>query len=99
MAYSNDGAYLAVVDERKVTTAFNVADGYSVNHLLSYISFFVDYSVSSVYMNRYCLLYHFSFFILFLFTRSKMSFTDTTPNQCPWPGLLTMSTLQLVGWT
>uniref|UniRef100_UPI003AAF73FE WD repeat-containing protein 1 isoform X2 n=1 Tax=Centroberyx gerrardi TaxID=166262 RepID=UPI003AAF73FE len=30
MAYSNDGAYLAVTDERKVVTVFTVADGYSV---------------------------------------------------------------------
>ncbi|KAM7401758.1 hypothetical protein PAMP_017046 [Pampus punctatissimus] len=32
MAYSNDGAYLAVIDDKKVTTAFNVADGYSVKN-------------------------------------------------------------------
>nr|XP_057947549.1 WD repeat-containing protein 1 [Doryrhamphus excisus] len=32
MAYSNDGAYLAVIDEKKVATAFNVADGYSVKN-------------------------------------------------------------------
>lgn len=31
MAYSNDGAYLAVIDEKKAATAFTVADGYSVN--------------------------------------------------------------------
>uniref|UniRef100_A0A3B4XY90 WD repeat domain 1 n=1 Tax=Seriola lalandi dorsalis TaxID=1841481 RepID=A0A3B4XY90_SERLL len=29
MAYSNDGAYLAVIDEKKVATVFTVADGYS----------------------------------------------------------------------
>ncbi len=39
MAYSNDGAYLAVIDERKVTTAYTVADGYSVSIYLSYIFF------------------------------------------------------------
>ncbi|XP_034543237.1 WD repeat-containing protein 1 [Notolabrus celidotus] len=32
MAYSNDGAYLAVIDEKKVATVFNVADGYSVKN-------------------------------------------------------------------
>lgn len=31
MAYSNDGAYLAVIDETKVATVFTVADGYSVS--------------------------------------------------------------------
>ncbi|XP_041639671.1 WD repeat-containing protein 1 [Cheilinus undulatus] len=31
LAYSNDGAHLAVIDERKVATVFNVADGYSTN--------------------------------------------------------------------
>lgn len=30
MAYSNDGAFLAVSDEKKVVTVFTVADGYSV---------------------------------------------------------------------
>ncbi|CAJ1051470.1 WD repeat-containing protein 1 [Xyrichtys novacula] len=30
MAFSNDGAYLAVIDDRKVATVFTVADGYSV---------------------------------------------------------------------
>ena len=35
MAYSNDGAYLAVTDEKKVVTVFTVADGYSVCTLLS----------------------------------------------------------------
>lgn len=30
MAYSSDGAYLAVIDDKKVATAFSVADGYSV---------------------------------------------------------------------
>lgn len=30
MAYSNDGAYLAAIDERKVATVYTVADGYSV---------------------------------------------------------------------
>lgn len=29
MAYSNNGAYLAAVDDKKVTTVFTVADGYS----------------------------------------------------------------------
>uniref|UniRef100_A0A669DCA4 WD repeat domain 1 n=1 Tax=Oreochromis niloticus TaxID=8128 RepID=A0A669DCA4_ORENI len=29
MAYSNDGAYLAAIDDKKVITVFNVADGYS----------------------------------------------------------------------
>lgn len=30
MAYSKDGAYLAVTDEKKVVTVFTVADDYSV---------------------------------------------------------------------
>uniref|UniRef100_A0A8C9YDG0 WD repeat domain 1 n=1 Tax=Sander lucioperca TaxID=283035 RepID=A0A8C9YDG0_SANLU len=30
MAYSNDGAYLAAIDDKKVATTFTVADGYSV---------------------------------------------------------------------
>ncbi|XP_068598308.1 WD repeat-containing protein 1 [Brachionichthys hirsutus] len=33
MAYSNDGAYLGVIDESKVTSVFTVADGYSVKNL------------------------------------------------------------------
>lgn len=32
MAYSNDGAYLAVIDEKKAITAYSVPDGYSVKH-------------------------------------------------------------------
>ncbi|XP_061641252.1 WD repeat-containing protein 1 [Phyllopteryx taeniolatus] len=32
MAYSNDGAYLAVIDDKKVATAFSVADDYSVKN-------------------------------------------------------------------
>ncbi|XP_068451220.1 WD repeat-containing protein 1 [Clinocottus analis] len=32
MAYSNDGAYLAVIDDKKVATAFTVADNYSVKN-------------------------------------------------------------------
>uniref|UniRef100_A0A8C6PZM7 WD repeat domain 1 n=1 Tax=Nothobranchius furzeri TaxID=105023 RepID=A0A8C6PZM7_NOTFU len=32
MAYSNDGAYLAVLDEKKVAKVFIVADGYSVKN-------------------------------------------------------------------
>uniref|UniRef100_A0AAQ4R350 WD repeat domain 1 n=1 Tax=Gasterosteus aculeatus aculeatus TaxID=481459 RepID=A0AAQ4R350_GASAC len=32
MAYSNDGAYLAVIDDKKVATAFTVADSYSVKN-------------------------------------------------------------------
>uniref|UniRef100_A0A3B3CYQ9 WD repeat domain 1 n=1 Tax=Oryzias melastigma TaxID=30732 RepID=A0A3B3CYQ9_ORYME len=32
MAYSNDGAFLAVVDEKKATTAYSVPDGYSVKN-------------------------------------------------------------------
>lgn len=31
MAYSNDGAFLAVTDEKKVITVFSVADGYAVS--------------------------------------------------------------------
>lgn len=31
MAYSNNGDYLAVIDDKKVATVFSVADGYSVN--------------------------------------------------------------------
>uniref|UniRef100_A0A3Q1GQZ3 WD repeat domain 1 n=1 Tax=Acanthochromis polyacanthus TaxID=80966 RepID=A0A3Q1GQZ3_9TELE len=33
MAYSNDGAYLATIDERKVARVYIVADGYSVKNL------------------------------------------------------------------
>ncbi|XP_041811168.1 WD repeat-containing protein 1 [Chelmon rostratus] len=32
MAYSNDGAYLAVLDDKKVATAFSVADNYSIKN-------------------------------------------------------------------
>ncbi|CAB1422816.1 unnamed protein product [Pleuronectes platessa] len=32
MAYSNDGAYLAVIDDKKVSTVFSVADGYTVKN-------------------------------------------------------------------
>uniref|UniRef100_A0A3P9Q5U4 WD repeat domain 1 n=1 Tax=Poecilia reticulata TaxID=8081 RepID=A0A3P9Q5U4_POERE len=32
MAYSSDGAYLAVIDDKKVATAYSVADGYSVKN-------------------------------------------------------------------
>ncbi|XP_035518224.1 WD repeat-containing protein 1 [Morone saxatilis] len=32
MAYSNDGAYLAVIDEKKTAAVFDVADGYSVKN-------------------------------------------------------------------
>uniref|UniRef100_A0A3Q0QXP9 WD repeat domain 1 n=1 Tax=Amphilophus citrinellus TaxID=61819 RepID=A0A3Q0QXP9_AMPCI len=32
MAYSSDGAYLAAIDDKKVITVFNVADGYSVKN-------------------------------------------------------------------
>uniref|UniRef100_A0A3Q3B7L4 WD repeat domain 1 n=1 Tax=Kryptolebias marmoratus TaxID=37003 RepID=A0A3Q3B7L4_KRYMA len=32
MAYSNDGAYLAVIDEKKVATVYSVADGYSMKN-------------------------------------------------------------------
>uniref|UniRef100_A0A3P9KJ77 WD repeat domain 1 n=1 Tax=Oryzias latipes TaxID=8090 RepID=A0A3P9KJ77_ORYLA len=32
MAYSNDGAYLAVIDEKKAITAYSVPDGYSVKN-------------------------------------------------------------------
>nr|XP_023650953.1 WD repeat-containing protein 1 [Paramormyrops kingsleyae] len=32
MAYSNDGAFLAVADEKKVITVFSVADGYAVKN-------------------------------------------------------------------
>lgn len=103
MAYSNDGAYLAVIDERKVTTAYTVADGYSVSIYLSYIFFLwiSQYPVTlAVYKKRQWLIYtnYFSFFFFFS-TRSKMSFTDTMPNQCAWPGHPIMSTLRLVGWT
>lgn len=35
MAYSSDGAYLAVIDDKKVATAYSVADGYSVKLVLS----------------------------------------------------------------
>nr|XP_061788708.1 WD repeat-containing protein 1-like isoform X2 [Nerophis lumbriciformis] len=33
MAYSNDGAYLAVIVDKKVATAFSVADNYSVKNV------------------------------------------------------------------
>uniref|UniRef100_A0A8C7ZN59 WD repeat domain 1 n=1 Tax=Oryzias sinensis TaxID=183150 RepID=A0A8C7ZN59_9TELE len=36
MAYSNDGAYLAVIDEKKAITAYSVPDGYSVKHFPFY---------------------------------------------------------------
>lgn len=39
MAYSNDGAFLAVSDEKKVVTVFTVADGYAVSALFGF--FFV----------------------------------------------------------
>lgn len=42
MAYSSDGAYLAVTDEKKVVTVFSVADGYSVNTLLSHRFYLCD---------------------------------------------------------
>ncbi|KAI9521131.1 WD repeat-containing protein 1-A [Dissostichus eleginoides] len=32
MAYSNDGAYLALIDDKKVTSVFTVADDYSVKN-------------------------------------------------------------------
>lgn len=35
IAYSSDGAFLAVIDEKKVATAYSVADGYSVKLALS----------------------------------------------------------------
>lgn len=38
MAYSNDGAYLAAIDEKKVATVYSVADGHSVNICPSCIS-------------------------------------------------------------
>lgn len=38
MAYSNDGAYLGVIDDKKVATVFTVADGYSVNIFLFHSS-------------------------------------------------------------
>lgn len=41
MAYSNDGAFLAVSDEKKVITVFTVADGYSVRAMAA-ISPLVD---------------------------------------------------------
>lgn len=44
MAYSNDGAYLASIDDKKVATVFSVADGYSVNICLSLKFCFEDYS-------------------------------------------------------
>lgn len=37
MSYSQDGAFLAVTDEKKVVTVFTVADGYAVNSLHSQI--------------------------------------------------------------
>lgn len=40
MAYSNNGAYLAVLVEKKVATVFIVADGYTVN-ILRYIYDFI----------------------------------------------------------
>lgn len=37
MAYSNDGAYLAVLNDNKVIVVYSVADGYTVNIYLYYI--------------------------------------------------------------
>lgn len=34
LAYSNNGAYLAVIDENKAATVYTVADNYSVNIFL-----------------------------------------------------------------
>lgn len=42
MAYSNDGAFLAVVDEKKATTAYSVPDGYSVKHFSCSSHIYVD---------------------------------------------------------
>lgn len=36
MAYSNNGAYLAAIDEQKAALVFAVADGYSVNFFLHF---------------------------------------------------------------
>lgn len=41
MSYSNNGAYLAVLDEKKVATIFIVADGYAVNISLRYLHVFL----------------------------------------------------------
>lgn len=110
MAYSNDGAYLAVLDDKKVATAFSVADNYSVNICLS-CTFFLGITPYPVPINSWkvCIIvvwirvsvsfYNSHCFFFFPPTRSKMSFMDTMPNQWPWPGHLIMSTLQLVGWT
>lgn len=83
MAYSNDGAYLAVIDEKKVAIAYTVADNYSVNICLSYIYliyglFKIQYPELQCKMHSLSLVYN--YFSLF-FPRSKMSFTDTMPNQ------------------
>lgn len=47
MAYSNNGAYLAAIDDKKIARVFNVADGYSVNFCLPYSSvwLFIQYPV------------------------------------------------------
>lgn len=43
LAYSNDGAYLAVIDEKKLATVFTVADNYSVNICYcSYVRFYPE---------------------------------------------------------
>lgn len=96
MAYSNDGAYLAVIDETKVAIVFTVADGYSVNIRITWCPVPQTVSFESLVVS---FQNNFLNFFFFPSTRSKMSFMDTMPNQCPWPGHLIMSTLQLVGWT
>lgn len=40
LAYSHDGAFLAVCDANKVVTVFSVTDGYAVRIVLSEISLF-----------------------------------------------------------
>lgn len=101
MAYSNDGAYLAVIDEKKAATTFSVADGYSVNVCLSSACLFrtARFLVLLVFWDSLsCATMSNLFFFLFS-ARWKTSFTGTMPSQCPWPGPLIMCTLQLVGWT
>lgn len=87
MAYSDDGAHLAVINDKKAALLYSVADDYAVN---TYRTLFFVARISFITGE--------SSFIL-LSCSSKMNITHTTPNQSPWPGAPIMSTLQPAGWT
>lgn len=74
MAYSNDGAYLAVIDEKKCATAFSVADGYSVNVCLSSACGFrtTQYLVLVSFCQTHCLFAQ--LFLTFFFCQVKNEF-------------------------